>query len=123
MLSRLLVIIATFCLISAAVRDYTLSTRARSSVKYDDIRLGKKLVGSLIQTHAFQSHRGCALACNQNNRCLSYNFCGRQICQLNSEDVFSTKCGEQILQDDQRCRPGCSNVILDISLFLKILCS
>ena len=73
------------------------------SSEFEDIKVGKKLVGSLISELVLPSKGKRALACNKNEACRSFNFCGQQKCELNREDIYSTESGEGNLEDDQDC--------------------
>ena len=46
---------------------------------------------SSIETIRFPSRSGCMMACTRHELCRSVNFCDRQTCELNKEDVFSTE--------------------------------
>ena len=85
-------------------QDIGISARAKSFVIYDDIRHEKNFAGSGIRTHAAVSKNDCALACNRHGKCLSYNFCGRNFCFLNFDDIYSIKLGEELLNNQSDCR-------------------
>ena len=44
-----------------------------------------------IKTIRLPSRSGCMMACTRHELCRSANFCDRQTCELNKEDVFSTE--------------------------------
>ena len=65
---------------------------------------GKKLAGSLLKTEVSTSLGKCALACNKNNLCRSFSFCGSATCHLNREDTFSTNKTESCLIIGENCK-------------------
>ena len=93
------------------VSDVTLSKTALTvqtptlvhSSGYEDVKSRKRLNGTMISELIQPSKGKCALACNKNEACRSFNFCGQQKCELNREDIYSTENGEDSLKDDQDC--------------------
>ena len=69
----------------------------------EDVKSRKRLNGTMISELIQPSKGKCALACNKNEACRSFNFCGQQKCELNREDIYSTESGEGNLEDDQDC--------------------
>ena len=78
--------------------------RAQSSASYGDGRAGKRLLGQIIGGQRDIPRSFCHLSCNRNQLCRSFNLCGRGICQLNRDDVFSSQMGENNLIGDPNCR-------------------
>ena len=73
------------------------------STAFEETIEGKKLLGINLGTHLSTTNAKCALICNKNELCRSFNFCGTEICELNKEDVYSTQSGETILQNASEC--------------------
>ena len=106
-------------LIVAAVICCVTSSRAPNlvlSTDYEDIREGQRLVNSLIADLTVLSVTKCALNCNKNSLCRSFNFCSSGRCELSGEDVYSTEDGENVLEHSTTCQyfgmkktavPGC----------------
>ena len=80
------------------------TTHQIQSTAFEEIRNGKRLVEGLLKILDLSSVTKCGLACNKNNTCRSFNFCGEKTCQLMSEDIFSTQKGEKILETDKNCK-------------------
>ena len=60
------------------------------TVPYDDKRVGFRLSNaSFVSTATVWSLEECGKKCSLSETCLSYNFCGRYSCELNSLDAFS----------------------------------
>ena len=76
------------------------------SLVFETVRLDQKLMGaqSSIEILRVPSQTVCAMACNQNPICLSFNFCNRQTCELNGVDIFSTVEGETLLVNVTGCK-------------------
>ena len=76
---------------------------ATSATSFENFRRGKKLKNHETSSQKLGSQSLCSQACNRASFCLSFNFCNNLYCQLNSEDIFSTELGEDLLQDDSSC--------------------
>ena len=73
------------------------------SAAFQDVRSNKRLTWHDNRNETLNSKGKCALACNKNDDCRSFNFWGNNSCELNNEDVYSTGKGEKILEDDKDC--------------------
>ena len=74
--------------INATIRQETLASRV---IQFGDVKAGKYkyLKGSsVIILFEFTVQR-CALECSRTLTCRSFNFHGRQTCELNMNDIFS----------------------------------
>ena len=69
---------------------------AESMTPFSDVRPRKRISGSISELIIGLSVTQCSLKCNQNFKCLSFNFRGRSVCELNEADNFSVG----ILEDD-----------------------
>ena len=75
------------------------------STAFEDPINGKRLdAGKVIETRQEASSTKCTLACSKNDDCLSFGFCGENACELYNEDIFSTKYGENIIEEDLSCK-------------------
>ena len=74
------------------------------SSTYDEIRTSKRSSAEFVlNTQNRKSPSKCALDCNKNASCLSFNFCDVNLCELSYEDIHSTERGEQILNPNDSC--------------------
>ena len=69
---------------------WEMDTKAIQSTAYEDFKPGQMLRAQIIEPLKFSSLTGCAMACNRNQQCLSFNFCGRFHCELIAQDAYST---------------------------------
>ena len=76
---------------------------AQRFVTFEDVRYGKKLSGSSIHNQKAATGAICSLICGFLPKCRSFNFCGRENCQLNSDDLFSIGKNETFLDEDLNC--------------------
>ena len=83
---------------SAIIRQEPLAT---SMVHFSDVRTRKKLSGAILAKETGFSVIQCALKCNHNVKCLSFNFRGRSVCELSEADVFSIGVKNQHLLEDE----------------------
>ena len=84
---------------------YRQTLTAVRSLEFSDIKPGKYLTGSLIKTQYGISKRQCSLKCASLSSCRSFNFCGRQTCELNRSDVFSIGIKNQhLLRENIKCQ-------------------
>ena len=110
----------------------TVLPHAASAAAYEEFQPGKKLVNHEILSLRTGSANMCSQACNRETFCLSFNFCDNFFCQLNSQDIFSTELGEDLLQDDSscsyfgmgraevpKCKEGDSQVNIQVPLQIK----
>ena len=76
------------------------------SVVFEHSISDQKITGSsyFIAKIRVSSQTGCAIACNKNPVCLSFNFCNRQTCELNKVDIFSTPEGDKLLGEAIGCK-------------------
>ena len=74
--------------------------KVRSSA-YEDIRVGKHVTGNVNSLDSVTTRPKCGVACNRDEDCLSFTFCGNGTCYL--KDVFSTGSRDGILEDDESC--------------------
>ena len=80
-----------------------LKLQAAGSGAYENTLKAKRVTDFRIQTRRIRSQSGCVSICNRTPNCLSINFCGREMCELSAEDIFSTADGDTILVKDERC--------------------
>ena len=80
-----------------------LETQATGSGVFENAKKNKRLSGFLKETRHIRNRSKCAMICHGTPICLSINFCGRDTCELSTEDIFSTTDGETLLMDDDRC--------------------
>ena len=73
------------------------------STSFDKTKESKKLAGYVFATISSTPKTKCALACSKSVICFSFNFCSNQTCELNSEDIYSTQEGDELLLDDANC--------------------
>ena len=73
------------------------------STSFDETKESKKLAGYVFATISSTPKTKCALACSKSVICFSFNFCSDQTCELNSEDIYSTQEGDELLLDDANC--------------------
>ena len=82
-----------------------LEPSAVRNLVFEYVRLNQKAdAQSLIDKISVPSQTLCAIACNRNKNCLSFNFCHRKTCELNGVDVFSTIEGEKLLVNATGCK-------------------
>ena len=59
---------------------------------FEDYREKHKMVGLLIERKRDVSKNGCALICNANPQCMSFNYQQHgRFCEINSQDIFSNE--------------------------------
>ena len=90
--------ISTFVVFSSK-----LAPKLVHSAAFQDVRFNKRLTWHDTRNETSNSKGKCALACNKNDDCRSFNFCGNNSCELNDEDVYSTSKGAEILEEDKNC--------------------
>ena len=73
---------------------------------FEDIYQVKKLLSYVLLSKKMTSQTACAMLCNRHPYCLSFNYCGNLVCELNFEDIFSIQNGEKQLQDYPFCVYG-----------------
>ena len=78
-------------------------TLATKMVPFADVKERKQYINVSITVESKTIHY-CALACGKDPSCFSFNFCGRDKCELNDGDIFSTKNGEQSLKNNEACK-------------------
>ena len=76
--------------------------KSRRLIEFEDVRSNAYLTGSLIKGYYGVTKRQCSLLCARVRLCRSFNFCGRQICELNQDDVFSIGIKNQNLLVERR---------------------
>ena len=77
---------------------------ARREIVFEDIQLGKRLINSTFETRRTLSKTACAKICLVNSKCLSFNFCGGIICELNYRGIYSRSLGDsKSLEDEADC--------------------
>ena len=75
------------------------------NIPFEDIRPNTRLAGNVIATYKTSSlHNLCIFLCYKNSTCRSINYCGAQICELNSDDIFSTVHGSKLLRNGLDCK-------------------
>ena len=62
-----------------------------SQSPFEDIRYEIKLENHSIVVHKSASRSGCAASCTVKTQCKSFNFCNKNICELNSADIFDVQ--------------------------------
>ena len=69
---------------------------------FEDVRPQKRLTGFKIDTISFKSTSPgrCSQFCVGQESCLSFNYCGKRLCQLNSQDANAPG---MKLMDDSSC--------------------
>ena len=72
-------------------------------ISFEVTRKGQRFKGTGIESHQLPSSQACAMQCMKRAECRSYNFCGMRNCQLNSDDVYSTIPGDDMITDDPDC--------------------
>ena len=87
--------------IHEANADFRQEPLATSMLQFSDVRPRKTLSGSVFKTKCGLSVVQCALECNHNFQCLSFNFRGRSVCELSEADVFSIGVKNQHLLIDE----------------------
>ena len=92
-----------FLIVRIELANSTRVPKAVAGAVFEDNRPGKKLVDQKNVSKKLGSLTSCSHSCNRAANCLSFNFCHNFICELNSEDVFSTELGEDLLQEDSTC--------------------
>ena len=78
------------------------STLAIKQVTWEYFSPNTQLSESFFSSKEF-SKTQCALKCSLVSQCLSFNFCSGNICQLNSEDVFSIGQNQTLLSATSNC--------------------
>ena len=76
----------------------------RRTVAYEKVLENKHFKCELMQTKTTSSSNLCLIACLSDKSCRSFNFRGRLTCEPCSDDIFSIANGEQLLQDDPKCK-------------------
>ena len=83
---------------------FTRKPKAERSLEFADLRPGKYLSGSLIKTSFIVNKNRCSMECTREPICRSFNFCGRQKCELNRDDVFSIELqNQELLETRENC--------------------
>ena len=86
-----------------AKRITTVNPKARKVSSFGFHAEGKKLLSPNSKSITVEHQNQCAMTCNRSPVCRSFNFCGRTLCDLHTDDVYSTEMGEAILQEDSNC--------------------
>ena len=96
-------IVVFICNIRICETNSIITPLAERSYVYEDTASEMRLTGNVLQTFHLPSKTICALKCSIEPYCFSFNFCGFQICELNSEDVYSTITSSNLLSTDPDC--------------------
>ena len=96
------VTVLVFLLVSGPVLS-TIEQLSRS-IHFRDWINGQKFTKSNFKTRQQVSKRICSLLCAKYPQCRSVNFCWKQLCELNSDDVFSIPNSEERLQGAASCQ-------------------
>ena len=105
-MKALKLLLLQFSLLSITVKVSFTSRKFPSAARFLVILAilqGKRLEGSVIESQRVHSRKLCAMECSKKRTCRSYNFCGLRKCQLNSEDVYSTLSGDDLITNDPNC--------------------
>ena len=74
--------------------------KAQHSLVFDDFQRGKLLLGKPLMVRHKVFSSSCAILRAMNFECISFNYCSRLKCILNTKDIFSR---DVILDDDPHC--------------------
>ena len=98
--------IVILCCASIALTVDATSTLPKSvnSMGFEDVFAGQKLVAELLESLVVVSETKCALACNKNEWCRSFNFCGADTCELNVHDIYSSYQATTLLTVAPNCK-------------------
>ena len=98
--------ISILCCPQIVKLEQAVDTSAERLSDFDDSRNQTRLVGSQVLIHSIRlpSRALCAGACSKNPSCLSINFCNRETCDLNREDIYSTMEGATLLKKTLDCK-------------------
>ena len=88
-------------LLSTEALNLERSSLSKRSIIFEDFRAESALGGFFIDQVPSITVAGCVLLCLALPNCLSINFCGLQLCQLNSGDIHSV---QAFLQEVSTCR-------------------
>ena len=103
-IKKLLVSVSLISLIFPKNLIFSLKPRKVQSTAFEEIAAGKKLVSDWLETFLVVSESKCALACSMNIFCRSFNFCGPETCELNSQDLYSTNQTNTLFSDVPNCK-------------------
>ena len=76
---------------------------AERSIIFGERKEGMRLGDAAVELIYIRSEQVCSMACNKHRQCLSFNFCGYNKCEINSDDVYSTTAGVAKLVDSWGC--------------------
>ena len=76
---------------------------AAQKTVFSDTKKGKRLEEGWTMQIRARTRTGCAKACNRHPKCRSFTFCGRMVCKIHEQDIFSTDKNETILQNVDEC--------------------
>ena len=79
------------------------SPEAFQSMAFEDIIAGKRLTEDILGEFNVQSRFSCALLCNKDDLCRSFNLCASKHCELNKHSFFSIGPGQLEFIDDPEC--------------------
>ena len=73
------------------------------SINWEDVVRNERLSGTKIAKLFHVSSAHCAFRCGRIPHCRSFNYCRSQICELNSDDVFSIGADQFRMEHSRDC--------------------
>ena len=95
--------VLTLTVLVVTISNFCYSKRTIQSSAFEDVHEGKRLSRNPLETIKVKIASKCAVTCNKNSSCRSFNFCGDKTCEFNTEDLYSTVDGDSILKEDSNC--------------------
>ena len=84
-------------------REFPLTPFVITYVGYEDIFTSQCLIDNVSSRKKVHNQAHCALLCNRNQACRSFNYYLGRLCQLNSADVFSVTNMQTSFETDRLC--------------------